>query len=82
MSDKAIDPGNEVNVNPARTSIQQILTRVSQYKGHGLSPQEVMKLAEHITGLHLAILRRPIGWTTLERKTVLAEVFPPEHESR
>lgn len=80
MSDKPIDPGNEVNVNPARTSIKQILTRVSQYKGHGLSPQEVMKLAEHVTGLHMCILQRPTGWTTLERKTILAEVFPPDKD--
>lgn len=69
-----IDPGNEPNTNPARSSVRDILIRVERYDGHGVAPQEVVKLARWTRQLERFIITRPIGWTTEERKE-LQELF-------
>lgn len=55
-------------VNPAKTSVRDIMRRVEQWDGAGLSVAEVKKLAQHVTKLEALIARRPSGWYPEERK--------------
>lgn len=48
-SKPAIDPGAEPNRNPAKTSVDEIVARAEKYEGHGLQPNEVLKLAQDYT---------------------------------
>lgn len=65
-----IDPGNEVNANPARATVRDILRRVERWNGHGLTAGECVKLAACVRTLHAIITVRPIGWTIEEREQV------------
>jgi len=67
-----IDPGNEPNRNPAKTTVREIMARIAQWEGAGLQPNEVRKLATHVERLEDLIRKRGIGWYPDEREYLIS----------
>lgn len=63
-----IDPGNEVNRNPATTSVRDIMARIARTDGYGIRENEIRKLAAHVIKLESLIRVRAVGWYADERK--------------
>lgn len=72
MTAPTIDPGNEVNRNPARTSVRDIMARIARTDGYGLRENEVRKLAAHVEKLEALCRARAIGWYPDEREYLTA----------